>query len=463
MSIAEQALARALRRRLARSVVIKDADAYQALYGQLQTAMTNAWSGAMREGIAASLDRLRDLGPGAFTPEDGAMILRVLEGSVGEEAIRAAMREPVINLTDALYRVGAEEVGQATGVAINFMRPDLDAMDALSRGNLFWVGESWNTQTRDRLNTILTEYFTDGMTREGLAERIAQDFATSTSRSEVYWEMLADHIATKGREIGRVTGYERAGISRVQVRAQLDGRTSEICKAMHGRIITVSAMRQQADDYIEAANRGDRPTIERVWTMHGRDADLSGIATRDLQGTASPPYHFRCRTITVAYFGPVGGDEISDLRQRVVDREDQRPGDRALVRGRASDAGFMRTTVARRKYQEHRANLPTRRFRDYETDARALIADPASQVLLSARVPGRSLAMTPGEVAVHAVFARPLASRHTGADGYIVTVVDLEENTIISHHWRNGLSSGNDITAAQPVTKRKGFWSWLTP
>ncbi|PID35173.1 MAG: hypothetical protein CR964_01075, partial [Rhodobacterales bacterium] len=107
--IAEQSLLHTIRRRLVRSVVIKDAKAYEALYGQLQTAMTNAWDDAMREGIAAALDRLRDLGPGRFTEEDGATILRVLEGSVGEDAIRAAMREPVINLTDALFRLGAEE------------------------------------------------------------------------------------------------------------------------------------------------------------------------------------------------------------------------------------------------------------------------------------------------------------------------------------------------------------------
>ena len=41
--LAEQAVARALRRRLARAVVVKDADGYARLYAQLQTAMTNAW------------------------------------------------------------------------------------------------------------------------------------------------------------------------------------------------------------------------------------------------------------------------------------------------------------------------------------------------------------------------------------------------------------------------------------
>tara|TARA_R110002073_G_scaffold18564_16_gene68647 strand:- start:2673 stop:3044 length:372 start_codon:yes stop_codon:yes gene_type:complete len=122
----------------------------------------------------------------------------------------------------------------------------------------------------------------------------------------------------------------------------------------------------------------------------------------------------------------------------------------------------MGERAARAKFQRHRANIPTRRLRDYEADARALIADPAAQVLLSARVPGRNEANAPGQVVLHAVFARPQASRTHNEPGYLVTVVDLEENTILSHHWRGGLSSNMEITAAHRVTKRKGSWQWLT-
>lgn len=305
MSLAEDAIKSAATRRLARSVVIKDAEAYQRLYGELKTGMTNAWSEAMREGIAAALDRLRDLGPGKFTREDGDAIMRVLEASVGPEAIAAAMREPVINLTDALFRTGAEEVGQAAGVAIAFARPDLDALDVLKTGNLYWVGNSWNIRTQNTIAKILEDYFTEGMTREGLTQRFAEDFAGMTDRSRHYWEMLADHTATKTREIGRVSGYERAGIERVQVRAQMDENTSEICRQMHGRIIEVTKMRAQTTEYLDAMSKRDEPRAKAAWAMNGGDdVDLGEIADEDLDASiASPPYHFRCRTITVAYYG----------------------------------------------------------------------------------------------------------------------------------------------------------------
>lgn len=223
---------------------------------------------------------------------------------MGPEAIAAAMREPVINLTDALFRTGAEEVGKAAGVAIAFARPDLDALDVLKTGNLYWIGNSWNVRTQNTIAAILEDYFTEGMTREGLTQRFAEDFAGMTDRSRFYWEMLADHTATKTREIGRVSGYERAEITRVQVRAQMDQDTSEICRQMNGRVIDVSKMRAQADEYLDAVSRRDEPRAKAAWAMNGDDVDLSGVADEDLpDNIGSPPYHFRCRTITVAYFG----------------------------------------------------------------------------------------------------------------------------------------------------------------
>ena len=449
MTIAEQALARTLRRRLARSVVIKDAEAWQQLYRQLQTAMSNTWNDAMREGIAAALDRLRDLGPGAFTAEDGAMILRVLEGSVGRDAITAAMREPIVNLSDALFRLGAEEVGQATGVAIAFNRPDLDALDALKRGNLYWVGESWNTHTRDKLDAVLTEYFTEGMTRDQLAARMAEDFASVTGRSEVYWEMFADHTATKTREIGRVTGYERAGIAHVQVRAHLDDRTTKICRHMNGRIIPVPRLRQQVDDYLAASERGNTVEGRKTWTMHGEKTDLSNTPTSELdKGTAGPPYHFRCRTITVAWFG-TGDGEIDQWTRAAYDREPLSRKDVGKLIERAKTAKWPHTKVVRGHYRKHKGRLGFSDQSAYSEAAVDLIRRGDRDVHLSVR-----------RGVLNATFTRPAVDTVTGAPGFAVTSVDLAENKITSHHFRKNLETAGDEVPAQKQSGR-GIIKWL--
>jgi hypothetical protein len=300
---AEDALAGAVARRQVRSVVIKDAEAFEALTDQLRLALTRAWTRRMREGTIEALDRLREMGPGAFTPDDGAEIVAVLERSVGPEAIRSAMRDPVLNLSDALFRLGATEVGEAAGIDIAFQRPDRDAMDALKRGNVMWTGHSWTAQTQGRLEAIMDAYFEEGWARDQLSARMAEDFADATDRSAAYWDVLADTTASRTREIGRVTGYERAGVARVRVRAQLDESTTPICRQMHGRVIEVGRLRAQAEAYIAASDPPDLDAAKRAWVMHGDAADLTDIPDDALpRGTAGPPYHFRCRTITVAEF-----------------------------------------------------------------------------------------------------------------------------------------------------------------
>lgn len=449
MTLAEDALRQAVRRRLTRAVVIKDAKAWQALYSQLQTAMTNAWGDAMRDGIAAALDRLRDLGPGNFTEDDGAMILRVLEGAVGQDAIRAAMREPVVNLTDALYRLGAAEVGEATGVAIAFMRPDLDALDELKRANLYSIGGSWNAHTGKKVQAVLTDYFTEGMTREGLAARLAEDFATVTGKSEVYWTLVADHMATKTREMGRVTGYERAGIAQVQVRARLDRKTSTICRAMHGRIIDVPTMRAQADAYRAAANRGDEVSVRQIWTMHGADADLSNVATAALKGTASPPYHFRCRTITVAYFG-TGNADLDRWTRAAQDRAPLSAKDVAAVIDRAKSADWPHTKVVRGHFRKHGDRLGYDTQADYSQAAVDLIRRADRDVYLSMRKGN-----------LNATFVRPAREVVKGKQGYRVTSVDLVDNKITSHHWRENLTTKGDDVPAQKQPGR-GIMKWIS-
>lgn len=233
---------------------------------------------------------------------------------------------------------------------------------------------------------------------------------------------------------------------------------------MHGRVIEVSALRSQADAWLEATSRRNRDAAYAAWTMHGSDTDFSTTPTSRLpSGTAGPQYHFRCRTITVAYFG--APDEVDAIRQRVTDREPIGSEDRAAIVARAQGAAFLTERRARAKFQRHRANIPTRNLDRYEADARALITDPDTTMLLSTRVPLRNRSDRPGEVALHAVFARATNRRSDGMPGQLVTIVDMEDGEsgrIISHHWRHSLTSDNDISPAMTVAKTRGVLQWLT-
>jgi SPP1 gp7 family putative phage head morphogenesis protein len=449
MTIAVDAMQAAVRRRVARTAVLKDDKGFDALYGQLQTAMTNAWSEAMREGIANALDRLRDLGPGNFAKADGETILRVLEASVGEEAIRAAMRGPVINLTDALYRLGAETVGQATGVAIAFGRPDLDALDVLKSGNLYWIGNSWNVRTQNLLAKTLEDYFTEGMTRQDLAARMAEDFAGVSERSQHYWEMLADHTATKTREIGRVAGYERAGVKYVQVRARMDDRTTPICRHLNGRVLAVTKLRAQADAYLDAVSRRNEPAAKAAWTMHSGADDLSNTPTSKLgKGVGSPPYHFRCRTITVAYFGSPDKD-LDRWMRAAYDRERLSRKDAAAIIDRAKTASWPDIKVSRKHYGKHGNALGLTSQKAYNQSAVDLIRQGDRDVYLSIR-----------KGALNATFVREQVSARSGKTYLAATSVDLTDNKILTHHRRRAPSSKGDEVPKQKLPGR-GIAKWL--
>ena len=153
------------------------------------------------------------------------------------------------------------------------------------------------------IRKALIDYYEQGLSRQQITQRFAQDFAGLTKRNQHYWEVLADHTATRTREIGRVGAYQAADMKYVQVRAHLDARTTEICRKMHGKIIPIANLVKQRDDYLDAVNQQDQVAAKAVWRMWKETDKLDSISGKVLPSdTAMPPYHFNCRTITVAYF-----------------------------------------------------------------------------------------------------------------------------------------------------------------
>jgi SPP1 gp7 family putative phage head morphogenesis protein len=304
--------------------IIKDEKAFEALIGRLKGAYTRAWGKQVQPAIAAALDTLRAMDPeeiAAFTDAHAQKIITAIERFAGGAAMQAVLRGPVINLSDALYALGLKEVA-AMGVDIKFGLPDADALAVISDANLFWVGQHWNSYTHERFNSILSDYFGKGMTRVQLAERMAQDFAGFSEKGSVYWELMADHTATKTRELGRVDAYQQAGVKKVVVRAHLDDRTTPICRALHGKVLSVTQLSTQKTEYLDAVGRMDVTAAKKIWPMMGeKDAEKIEGAKRLPKKIGSPPYHFRCRTITVVQFdgaapAATSGDiSPADIRQ----------------------------------------------------------------------------------------------------------------------------------------------------
>lgn len=294
--------ARRLRERLI-AILIKDDAAFEALRERLSAAMTRSWAFGVEAAFRDALETLKTIDPARFTRADAARVLAAIEAEIGGEAMRKALEGPLVTLPEAIYRVGAAEAARPAGVDARFGLKDEAALALVRRFDLHWIARHWEAGTRAAVSGAVAEFFENGWTYERLAERLKETFDGIEDRGMAYWQLTADTIATKTRELGRISGYEQAGVRYVEVRAHLDERTTPICRSMHGRLIRLSTLQGQRDRYLAAIERGNMEAAKSAWPMFdGKTTFAQG--TRVLPGNVGlPPYHFRCRTVTVAYLG----------------------------------------------------------------------------------------------------------------------------------------------------------------
>jgi len=187
--------------------------------------------------------------------------------------------------------------------------------------------------------------------------------------------------------------------------------------------------------------------------MHGEKTDLSNTPTRELgKGTAGPPYHFRCRTITVAWFGTSDG-EIDQWTRAAYDREPLNRKDVGKLIERAKTAKWPHTKVVRGHYRKHKGRLGFSDQSAYSEAAVDLIRRGDRDVHLSVR-----------KGVLNATFTRPKSLKLESGKirrGFEVTSVDLSENKITSHHWRAKIETTGDEVPAQKQPGR-GLAKWLT-
>ena len=288
-----------------RPVVCKTALPLNAIILALKTALSKTWTEQRRALLFDVLEEGRTLGL-QESPESQEIerIVGKAEGYLGMGLAKAA-RHPVWQADMAAYRVGL----QAVSADFSFTLPDMEALDILRGQTLFWVQNSYIQWLQDEMVETLNEYFTEGRTRIELAARLERFLTSKEPKMEGYFDLLADHNATRIAEIGHVTGYERAGVEYAEIVAVLDERTSPICRHLHGRLIPMSALSDQKGRLLDAAKRLDMKAAKAAQPMLSGASEAAVLLEPKTskivaQGIGMPPYHFRCRTTTVAHFEP---------------------------------------------------------------------------------------------------------------------------------------------------------------
>lgn len=183
-------------------------------------------------------------------------------------------------------------------------RSDLrfDSVDAraikVMRDNFYWMKGEFNAKVSDELKQITKEIFEGKIPRIEAGKIMKERFKGVLSANTSYFEGVSDHIISQMQNISRINEGAKNGVEYYKVVARIDGRTSQCCKSMNGRIIPASHLEAQSQNIQNAKNIAQKKAAA-IWR---NGAFYGKILPKDF---GLPPYHFRCRTEVV----PVWIDE----------------------------------------------------------------------------------------------------------------------------------------------------------
>ena len=280
------------------TVIQKSDKAYSKLVSKLTNSIVNTFDKQRIEAINQAIDYLSHLPADESISESHMQKLNEIFQSYLSIDFEDAVRENIYELGTQLYKNGINEVSKTSGIKLFFDVNDQNAADILSSHNLFYIGNYYDEHISENLNGILKDYYTGNKTIKDVREDFYNKYSRVTEKGQSYFEGLAEHTASRARELGKITGFEKAGIAYYEIRAIIDDRTSDICLSMNGRIFPVSDGANLRDEILSMSSPEEIKSVA-PWRAAG---EVSNLHTSDLPpGMEFPPYHFRCRTIAVAY------------------------------------------------------------------------------------------------------------------------------------------------------------------
>jgi SPP1 gp7 family putative phage head morphogenesis protein len=281
-------------------IVIKDKRAYNKLLKKLKDAILNAANDNIKSAYKEALEYLKGTNAGQFSELDAAKISEIVESKLGVD-LQTATDEDVKKLTKDIFGLGKKEVVSSAGMKMSFDIADKEAVKILADQNLFWIGKGYGDNYKEKFDGILKDYFASSKTIDEVTADLAGQFNQLGERSYDYYNSLAEHQTNTVRELGKVNGFEAAGVVSYEIRAVIDDRTSDICLRLDGTVFPVERAIEYRDNILSLSNPEDIKqaspwlTPEQVAELPDDDAELP-------PGLSLPPYHFNCRTIIVANF-----------------------------------------------------------------------------------------------------------------------------------------------------------------
>ncbi|KXK47583.1 MAG: hypothetical protein UZ05_CHB002002207 [Chlorobi bacterium OLB5] len=281
-------------------IIQKDDKAYKKLLGKLRDAIATAYDEKTREALKGVVEYILKKGSDKFTAADSKAIDKILLDKLGKD-FENTVSDDVDKLTEEILKLGKNEIAKPLKVKLSFNVNDTEASKILAEQNLFWIRNYYGDNLKTKFDELTSGYFNSDKTLKEIAEDFETNFKSLTDQGSQYFYDLAEHQTNTVRELGKVNAFEQAKIQFYEIRAVMDDRTSEICQRLNGVIFPVERAIEYRDNILnlkdpeEIKEASPWLTPEQVLALPADDADLP-------PGLSLPPYHFRCRTLVVAYF-----------------------------------------------------------------------------------------------------------------------------------------------------------------
>jgi hypothetical protein len=291
------------------------ANKYQVLANSLRDLLLKSWDETKTAAIEEAIKELEQ-GEGDLSDKDIKQLLTSLETKLNEPLAKACTQIVADHQLKSYKQAFKKVDGKSANVEFSFNKASKDALKWLKENETYWIGKFYSTQITGKLdaslNEIAKEIFDKGLSRADggkLLKTACKDFFDTPEdfKGHItdYFEGLSNHITTRAREFGRVDAYDRAGIEYAKVVAVMDSRTSAICQKLNGKVFPVSHLRDMRDKVMEASSPEEAKKVS-PWLSDKQVAEyvdgktIKQLLTGDMtKGLSSPPYHFKCRTITV--------------------------------------------------------------------------------------------------------------------------------------------------------------------
>jgi len=283
---------------------------FDKLMDEYYSVLINSWSDSVKEASRVAIKTITDLKPHQKADEKFLKDLEiVIRQQLGEDFAHA-LDTKVKTFSEVTYRLSGQEA-QFKNVKFSFTPTDYKNIEMIKKQQVFWLANHYDGKISDRLAEILTQSIESKWTKVELAQELQFHFKDLVKKGMPYFEGLAEHTSLRVREFARLNNYAKLGAVKYQIVAVMDDRTSDICRALNGKVFEVKLALETMNAMF------DTPEFTTIEEAKSRLKKLAPFISDDqieydkdnvpigINGEHSifPPFHWRCRSRTIMING----------------------------------------------------------------------------------------------------------------------------------------------------------------